>query len=179
MNCAESRKLVYLYFELETEDQKRLIAHCEGCAECNALLGEVQSQRKDLLDAFADVTLEYPAVLTASVMREIDSKQRREEKTIIPFFVLQLRHAFGFVSLLMVAFFAYENTTYELQSTAARHNITTPPNEAVVLNSAAVMKRIATSVDETPAGKCWRDCRPYRSTSECTECIEKLSKRNL
>ncbi len=179
MNCAESKKLVYLFFELDDEDQKRLLAHCDACADCSALLTEVKSQRKDLLNAFADATLEYPTVLTASVMREIDTEQRHEEKPIIPAFVLRLRHAFAFVSLLMAAFFVYESTAYDIQSMSVNRNRTATSNEGVVLNSAAVMKRIATAVDEAPATKCWRDCRPHRFTSECTECIEKLSKRNL
>lgn len=179
MNCEESRKLVYLSFELNAEERKRLAIHCETCHECRTLLAEVKAQREQIQDGFGDVTLEYPTVLTASIMREIESDQKEKTTFIALFFVSRIRHALAVISLLMIAFFAYEATLYDSAPDTTAAISADSSNTEVVLNSTAVMKRVATSIEEVPATRCWKDCRPNRFTTECTQCIEKLSRRTL
>ncbi len=179
MNCEESRKLVYLFHEIDDNDRRRLATHCSTCHACSALLVEMQAQREQVQNVFADVTLEYPAVLTASVMREIEANQKKKAIFRIAFFTGRIRHAFAALSLLMVVFFAYESTMYSNRPTSSATVAAVARDETVVLNSTAIMKRVATSVDEAPAIRCWRDCRSDLFPSECTTCIEKLSKRSL
>ena len=179
MNCAESQKLVYVYFELEQQEQERVRTHCEHCSECNALLDEVQAQRESILGAFAEIPLEYPSALSASIMRAVESKQKIKKPANYHglFFALQLRHVMAGISFALAAFFIYETASSPPMN---RERPAPMTGNVVVLNSSAFMKRIAASGgDEVSAIDCWRNCRPDRTARDCKQCIDKLNKENI
>lgn len=110
MECVKSKKLIYLFDELNDNEKLLLDQHMKTCENCRKLLIEVKSNRRFFQQVMSP-PINTSEQLTDNIMNEVIKAKRETSVGRDPFPILNrlyVRFAFAAVSLLLLITFVTE-----------------------------------------------------------------------
>lgn len=186
MKCSDSKKLIYLYTEINDGMRVKLMEHLKTCRDCSIVFEAFQRDQKLINASFVPPATDH-AILTNRIIRKIREAGPKRNPVMEQLFWLidskPLKYGLASISLILITQFSSEWSLSPKDRPVAERQAIVPRQAAVKLNTAyfkllgdKLRKREYLSTPENISFyECLQNCTTF-SRTVCAECIGRSEK---